>query len=114
MRYSRFGFGFTLAAIAMWPMLSARSAETTIPYGKPARMIVPEHQADFCAAYGAGFVRLQGSDTCVKIGGHLRVDMTTTPQSQLEWGTSDFGPAPADDHPIGSHVRLDGDLGGFR
>ena len=27
-----------------------------------------------CAAYGAGFVGLAGSDTCVRIGGHVRVE----------------------------------------
>jgi hypothetical protein len=27
-----------------------------------------------CAAYGPGFVRLEGSDTCVEVGGFVRVD----------------------------------------
>ena len=27
-----------------------------------------------CAAFGAGFVGLAGSDTCVRIGGHVRVE----------------------------------------
>jgi hypothetical protein len=27
-----------------------------------------------CAAYGAGFVRVAGSDTCVKVGGTVRVE----------------------------------------
>jgi hypothetical protein len=27
-----------------------------------------------CAMYGAGFVKIAGSDTCVKIGGSVRVD----------------------------------------
>ena len=27
-----------------------------------------------CAAYGAGFVKLEGSDTCVRIGGAVRLD----------------------------------------
>jgi hypothetical protein len=27
-----------------------------------------------CAAFGAGFVRVEGSDTCVKIGGAISVD----------------------------------------
>ena len=123
MRHSRLGFGFgcTLAAAAVWPVLSARSAEAPAPYGRPAGKatapaLVPDRMADFCAAYGEGFVRLQGSDTCVKIGGHVRVDTTIAPRSQLEWGTGDFGPAPGDDEPIRSHVRLDGNFGaaGFR
>jgi Porin subfamily len=27
-----------------------------------------------CAAYGPGFVKVDGSDTCVKLGGGVRVD----------------------------------------
>jgi hypothetical protein len=27
-----------------------------------------------CAAYGRGFVKIEGSDSCVKIGGAIRVD----------------------------------------
>jgi hypothetical protein len=27
-----------------------------------------------CAAYGAGFVKVEGSDTCVRIGGAVRLD----------------------------------------
>ncbi len=28
-----------------------------------------------CAAFGPGFVKVAGSDTCVKVGGALRVDV---------------------------------------
>jgi Porin subfamily len=27
-----------------------------------------------CAAYGAGYVRVEGSSTCIKIGGSVRVE----------------------------------------
>ena len=40
------------------------------PGGKAAGR--PGGQA--CAAYGPGFVGLAGSDTCVRIGGHVRVE----------------------------------------
>jgi len=33
----------------------------------------PSHNP--CAQYGAGFVRAPGSDTCVKIGGYIGVDV---------------------------------------
>ena len=29
--------------------------------------------ANSCAAYGAGFVKLEGTDTCVKIGGAVSI-----------------------------------------
>jgi Porin subfamily len=31
--------------------------------------------ANSCAAFGPGFVKLAGSDTCVKVGGAVRVDV---------------------------------------
>jgi len=31
------------------------------------------HTIDPCAAYGAGFVRVEGTDTCVKIGGAVSI-----------------------------------------
>jgi hypothetical protein len=31
------------------------------------------HAGNPCAAYGAGFVRVEGSDTCVKIGGAVSI-----------------------------------------
>jgi hypothetical protein len=30
--------------------------------------------ANSCAAYGAGFIKVEGTDSCVKIGGTVRVD----------------------------------------
>lgn len=29
--------------------------------------------ANSCAAYGAGFVKIEGSDTCVKVGGAVSI-----------------------------------------
>ncbi|WP_083842572.1 porin [Bradyrhizobium sp. ORS 375] len=31
-----------------------------------------------CGAYGASFVRVEGTDTCVKVGGALSVEMGTS------------------------------------
>ena len=33
--------------------------------------------ANPCAQYGAGFVQLQGTSTCVKLSGSVRVDVGT-------------------------------------
>src|SRR3954468_8431249 len=40
-----------------------------------------------CAAYGAGFWYIPGTDTCIKLGGYLRVDTTFNggPQGQPAW-----------------------------
>jgi hypothetical protein len=37
--------------------------------------LMPRHlAADRCAGLGAGYVPVQGSETCAKIGGHVRVE----------------------------------------
>ncbi|HXO68855.1 MAG TPA: hypothetical protein VN838_07825 [Bradyrhizobium sp.] len=43
--------------------------------GKPAKTLPvrPAKAANPCAEYGAGFVRIEGSSSCVKIGGSLSV-----------------------------------------
>ena len=34
--------------------------------------------ANSCAAYGPGFVKLEGSDTCVKVGGAISIGVGTS------------------------------------
>lgn len=38
----------------------------------------PQANANPCAQYGAGFVQVQGSQTCVKTNGYIRTDVTTS------------------------------------
>jgi len=40
-----------------------------------------------CSLYGAGFFYIPGTDTCIKLGGYLRVDTTFNggPQGQPAW-----------------------------
>jgi hypothetical protein len=38
----------------------------------------PKAAANSCAEYGAGFVRVEGSSTCVKIGGTISVGAGAT------------------------------------
>jgi Porin subfamily len=118
MRRSRLGFGFccTLAAAAVWSVPPVRAGDAPVPYDRPPGKVtlpgfVPNRTPDFCATYGEGFVRLQGTDTCVKIGGHVRVDTTISPRSQLEWGPGGFDPAPYDGETMRSHVRVNGNFG---
>jgi hypothetical protein len=33
----------------------------------------PAGRGNACAAYGAGFVRVEGTDTCVKVGGAVSI-----------------------------------------
>jgi Porin subfamily len=56
-----------LAALPISSMAAELPKKTTPP---PPR----EAQGNSCAAYGAGFVRLEGTTTCVKVGGTVRVE----------------------------------------
>jgi hypothetical protein len=54
----------TLLAAAELPK---KSTETPEPAPRPA-MVNP------CAAYGPGFIKVEGSSTCVKVGGSVSVE----------------------------------------
>jgi hypothetical protein len=73
---------------------------------------------DRCAAYGPDFTSVEGTQTCVRIGGHVRVEIHThTLDHSLDHGWSEGGTAPTamrTDAPLGSdstdypsgHLRL--------
>jgi hypothetical protein len=56
----------TLLAAAELPK---KSTETPQPAPQPRPVI-----GNPCAAYGAGFVKVEGSSTCVKVGGSVSVE----------------------------------------
>ncbi|MDH7799678.1 MULTISPECIES: porin [unclassified Beijerinckia] len=45
----------------------------------PSRKAAPVEYVRVCDAYGAGFYWIPGTDTCLKVGGRVRVDMWYTP-----------------------------------
>jgi len=58
-------------AVAMLPAAAAEPSSSQKP-GKalaPGRLLPLKGAGNSCAAYGPGFVKLDGTDTCVKIGG---------------------------------------------
>ena len=74
---------FVIAAL----MLPASGASAEQPgIQKPDRTtpaakllpVKPATSANSCAAYGTGFVKVEGSDTCVKVGGAVSVDVGTS------------------------------------
>ena len=40
--------------------------------------VKPAGSGNTCAAYGAGFVKVEGTDTCVKAGGAISIDAGTS------------------------------------
>ena len=53
------------------------------PAGKPADPTAkraPAKAAAPCAEYGAGFLQVAGTTTCVKIGGYMRMESATSPR----------------------------------
>ena len=75
---------FVLSAAACL-MASVASAESQAPRGlllkpEPPAKSVPKARAvtaNPCAAFGPGFARVDGTDTCVKVGGAVRVETGT-------------------------------------
>lgn len=47
--------------------------QSTVPLDRPLP-VKRQGAVKTCAAYGPGFVKVDGSDTCVKLGGAVRVD----------------------------------------
>jgi hypothetical protein len=40
--------------------------------------VKPAGSSNACAAYGAGFVKVEGTDTCVKVGGAVSIGAGTS------------------------------------
>jgi poly(3-hydroxybutyrate) depolymerase len=51
----------------------------------PAMAETPNH----CARYGADYVAVAGSNGCVKIGGHVRVDLARAPTQAMNYAATD-------------------------
>jgi len=68
------------AAVASLPTLLptwvVAAEKARQPADKPAAKPAPV-QSNPCAIYGAGFVRIEGSSTCVKMGGNVTIDVGT-------------------------------------
>lgn len=65
---------------------------------------------DRCAAYGPGFTSVEGTQSCVKIGGHLRVEIQSGTAARATSDWSEGGTAPTalrTEAPLGSDASDD-------
>lgn len=69
-------------------------------------------QSNSCAVYGSGFVALNGTDTCVRIGGRVRADAVIVPSQNVFGSSGSLNSAPGAlnglDGPDRAHMRLQG------
>jgi hypothetical protein len=58
------------------PAMAQSSSPSKLPKPTQSNKTLPMKgtpSANSCAAYGPGFVKLEGSDTCVQIGGSISI-----------------------------------------
>jgi hypothetical protein len=46
-------------------------------------------RSNHCARYGDDFVAVAGTDSCVRLGGHVRVDIAKGPQAPMGYAATD-------------------------
>jgi len=69
-----------LLAISWGAQAPAQQARPEAPEkpGAPLPLRAPKAAANPCAEYGPGFARIEGSATCIKIGGSFAVGVGTS------------------------------------
>jgi hypothetical protein len=65
-----------VAALSGSAVLADPANRPKLDYATPPDRLQPTKNAtgNRCAAFGPGFVKVEGTDTCVKIGGSVQVD----------------------------------------
>ncbi len=68
-----------VAASSASMALADPAGHPKLDYATPPSHVLPLKGAstgNSCAAYGPGFTKVEGTDTCVKVGGAVRVDVS--------------------------------------
>jgi hypothetical protein len=89
--------GILLATGASLVSVAAASAADL-----PARKAAPVEYVKVCDAYGAGFFFIPGTDTCLKVGGYVRVDYDYRPQREKTAFVNNVG--PVNGFPAGAYL----------
>ena len=64
-----------LLLIALLPGVAAANE---LPKNQQPKKKAPQVNVNPCAQYGAGFVQVQGTTTCVRMNGYVRTDVGTS------------------------------------
>ena len=72
-----FFLAMIVALLSGSAVLADPANRTKLDYATPPDRLPPAKSTagNPCAAFGPGFVKVAGSDTCVKVGGAVRVDV---------------------------------------
>jgi Porin subfamily len=64
-----------VAALSASPLMAQSSTPPKTPKPVPDKVLPMKGTArvNSCAAYGPGFVKVEGTDTCVQIGGSISI-----------------------------------------
>jgi hypothetical protein len=73
---------FLLALVILIPVATAAAEPLRVPKenaAPPDKLVPGKRPVSGCAVYGAGFAKVDGTDTCVKIGGAVSVGGSVGP-----------------------------------
>ena len=65
------------SAAVIMTMVGAQAADL------PSKKAAPATYVKICDAFGAGFFFIPGTDTCVKLGGYVRYELSYTPGKDM-------------------------------
>ena len=73
-----YSLAMIIAVLTNSTVLADPANRTKPDYATPLDRLPPAKSAarNSCAAFGPGFVKVEGTDTCVKMGGSFRVDVS--------------------------------------
>jgi hypothetical protein len=81
-----FFLAMIIAVLSGSAVLADPANRTKLDYVTPLDRLPPAKSAasssNPCAAYGPGFVKVEGTDACVKVGGSFRVDVSGAARSR--------------------------------
>lgn len=66
----KFGFAALAASAALLLASTAQAGDAVVP----DEFEQQQQAVDACDAYGTGFARLPGTNTCARVSGHVRVE----------------------------------------